>query len=98
MSWNICKGANFSNKSENFLICQLSRKSRNFIYPGLEMCEVSARMEKVENFPIGKNREIFFENLMNWNICSRGKFSDKSEIFSTFQTLSKIQKKIHLGL
>ena len=72
------QGANFSNKSENFLICQLSRKCRNFIYPGLEMCEVSARMEKVENFPIWKNRKIFFQNLMNWNIFRKGKFSDKS--------------------
>ena len=31
---------------------QLSRKFKNFIYPG--MCEVSARIEKVENFPIWK--------------------------------------------
>merc|ERR1711872_450414 len=50
--------------------------------PGLKMCEVSDRMEKEKNFPIWKNRKIFFQFfLMNWIICSRGKFSGKSEIF-----------------
>ena len=53
----ICKGVNFSDKSENFMICQLARKFRNFIYPGLQMGEVSARMEKMENFIIWKNQK-----------------------------------------
>ena len=33
----------------------ISPKSWYFINPGLDMCEVSARLEKVENFPIWKN-------------------------------------------
>ena len=51
-------GTNFYDKSENFQICELSQKSRNFIYPGLEMCEVAAQIEKVEkysNLEISKN-------------------------------------------
>ena len=49
------------------------------------MCEVSARIETVENFPIWKNRKIFFHNFMNWNICTRKIFW-----FSTFPSFSKI--------
>ena len=48
------KGVIFPEKSENFFLCQPSRESRNFMYPCLEMCEVSTRMEKVENFQFGK--------------------------------------------
>ena len=38
----------------------------------------------MKNFPIWKNRQISFQNLMNWNICCRGKFSGKSENYPLF--------------
>ena len=106
MNWNICSRGNFSGKSENFPLFQFFRKLRNFIHPGLKVCQFSDRLEKVEifpiksdelehllkveNFPIWKHRKIFFQNLINWNICSCGKISDKSENFPLFQLLRKI--------
>ena len=45
---------------------------------------------KVEIFPIWKHRKMFFQNLIDWNICSCGKISDKSENFPLFQLLRKI--------
>ena len=106
MNWNICSRGKFSGKSENFPLFQFFRKLQNFIYPGPEVCQFSDRLEKVEifpvksdelehllkveNFPIWKHRKIFFQNLINWNICSCGKISDKSENFPLFQLLRKI--------
>ena len=54
-------------------------------------------MDKVENFPTSKNQHIFFQIWMNWNICSRGNFSGKSENFPLFQFFRKLQNFIHPG-
>ena len=54
-------------------------------------------MGKVENFPTSKNKLIFFQNLMNWNICSRGNFSDKLENFPLFQFFRKLRNFIYPG-
>ena len=53
------QGANFSNKSENFLICQLSRKSQHFIYQGLEIVQNFSPNGEGGKFPTSEESKIF---------------------------------------
>ena len=73
-----------------------------FWHQDLRVCQVSARMEEVENFPLWWKifhlKKKIFQNYMNWNILRRGKFSDKSENFPLFRFLPKFRNCTHPGL
>ena len=89
--WWSPEGGTFPRHVHQNLRKFIPRKEKRCLPKVVEMCNASTRMEKVENFPIWKNRKIFFQNLMNWNICSWGKFFDKSENFPLFQLFRKFQ-------
>ena len=94
----ICEASGFWLSAFGFWLSAFVFRLSAFGWPGILMCEVSAWMEKVENFPIWKNRKIFFQTLMNWDICSIGKFSDKLENFPLFPLFRKFRNFIHPGL
>ena len=48
------KGANFSEKSENFLACQLSRRSPDFMYPCLDSGKFQPEWRRWKLFQFGK--------------------------------------------
>ena len=88
--WGSQEGGTFPRHVHQNLRKFIPRKEKRCLPKVVEMCNASTRMEKVENFPIWKNRKFFFQNLMNWNICSRGKFS-------TFQFFRKLWNFIYPG-
>ena len=62
MNWNICSRGKLSDKSGNFLLFPL-QNFRNFIYPGLEVCQYSDQIEKVDIFPIKSDELENFQKL-----------------------------------
>ena len=96
--WGSVEGGTFPRHVNQNFRKLIARKEKRCLPKVVEMCEVSAWMEKVDNFPIWKNQKIFFQNLMNWNIYSWGNFFDKSEKFSLFQLFPKIRNFILPGL
>ena len=61
-----------------------------FWNPDLRVCQISAQIKEVDNFPLWwkifhfqkvPKKKFLFQNHMNWNILHRWLFSDKSENF-----------------
>ena len=95
--WGSLEGGIFPRHVHQNLRKFSPRKEKRCLSKVVKMCEVSARMEQVDNFPIWKNRKIFYQNLTNWNICIWDKFFDKSENFPLFQLFRKFGNMILPG-